>query len=251
VIKIKNSDGDPSIVPTEQQRRKTYDEFGNYSQYVQQYKTDDVFQLWMSKIGPYLADWALDMRNDPTALTLPWRLIDFPAGYTLWVHLTGESRDPANPRTDAYLYGSPHKIFRSPMEFVEHAIWLMKRGGSAGRLQCLCKYCTPGQSQRAINSRLNHGLDGDDDEDGSDGAAAGPAATGAALSALRHPIFRRRPGAGAVVAATASARARRERRTAKRERSPGIKAKDYRVGNFNGGGGDGSGAGGSAGGMAT
>lgn len=64
VIKIKHSDGDSSIVPAEQQRRKTYDELGNYSQHVQQYRTDDLFQLWMHKIGPYLADWVLDKRND-------------------------------------------------------------------------------------------------------------------------------------------------------------------------------------------
>lgn len=62
VIKIKNSDADHSIVPTEQQRRKMYDVSGNYSQHVQQYKADHVFQLWMAKIGPYLADWVLDKR---------------------------------------------------------------------------------------------------------------------------------------------------------------------------------------------
>lgn len=64
VIKIKTSDADVNILPTEQQRRKMYDETGNYSQHVEQYKGDPVFQLWMSKIGPYLADWVLDKRND-------------------------------------------------------------------------------------------------------------------------------------------------------------------------------------------
>jgi hypothetical protein len=70
MIKIKNSDADPNILPTEQQRRKMYDESGNYSQHVQQYQKDPVFQLWMSKVGPYLADWVLDKRpsNDRTWL---------------------------------------------------------------------------------------------------------------------------------------------------------------------------------------
>lgn len=242
MIKIKNSDADPNILPTEQQRRKMYDESGNYSQHVQQYQKDPVFQLWMSKVGPYLADWVLDKRpsNDPTARTIPWKMIGFPAGYTLWVHLTGDRSDPANPRTDAYLYGAPHKIFRSPMEFVEHAIWLMK-GGSETDVPCQCKYCTPGQSQRAINRRLNHGDEDEEDED-SDGGG-GATATIADINATRHRLFRNRPGAGAIAAANATAR----RRGTKRERSPvSIKAKDYRVGNQDGGAGADGGAGGAA-----
>ncbi len=127
------------------------------------------------------------------------------------------------------------------MEFVEHAIWLMK-SGSAG-VQCLCKYCTPGQSQRAINRRLNHGDDEEDDEE--DGSSNdGPTATVASINASRHPLFRNRPGAGAIAAATATAAARQERRVARRrERSPALMmAKDYRVGNINGGGGSGTAA---------
>jgi hypothetical protein len=261
VIKIKQSDGDATIVPTMEQRQKMYDREGNYSQHRQLFPKSPIFQLWMRKIGPYLADWVLDMRNDRawpppfhkslfltrrdatlgTALTIPWRLIGFPTGYTLWVHLTGDHADPANPRTDVYLYGSPHKIFRSPMEFVEHAIWLMKGGDR----QCLCKYCTPGQSQRAINHRLNHGGAGNDDDDdsGGDGAAAPhhhiPVAD---INATRHPLFRDRPGAGLAAAAAATAR-----RRARRDLSSGpINAKDYRTWNYNDGG-----AGGGAGGMAA
>jgi hypothetical protein len=62
VIKVKNSDADPSILPSRQQRRKMFDDSGNYSQHVQQARGDPVFQLWMNKIGPYLADWVLDKR---------------------------------------------------------------------------------------------------------------------------------------------------------------------------------------------
>jgi hypothetical protein len=251
VIKVKNSDADPSILPSRQQRRKMFDDSGNYSQHVQQARGDPVFQLWMNKIGPYLADWVLDKRlsNDPTALTIPWRLIDFPKGYTLWVHLTGDRNDPANPRTDAYLYGSPHKIFRSPMEFFEHAIWLMK-GGSEAETPCQCKYCMPGQNQRAINRRLNRSTEDSEDED-SDGGGGGSGSGGGAatatiadINATRHKLFRNRPGAGATAAAIATAR----RRGARGERTPAyIKAKDYRVGNRDGSAGPGpGGAGGTA-----
>lgn len=242
MIKIKKSDADPKNVPSEQQRRKLYDESGNFSQHVQQFKGDPVFQLWMTKIGPYLADWVLDKRNDPTALRLPWQLLGFPPGYTLWVHLTGDKSDPANPRTDAYLHGSAHKIFRSPMEFVEHAIWLMK-SGSVGD-QCLCKYCAPGQSQRAINRRLDRRDDDESDDDDGDGSSSdggAPVATAADIRASRHKLFRNRPGAGAIAAAAA----RQSRRQDKRRERPSmqIKAKDYRVGNVGGSsGGGGSGA---------
>jgi hypothetical protein len=101
-------------------------------------------------------------------------------------------------------------IFRSPMEFAEHAIWLMK--GRVG--QCLCKYCTPGQNQRHINRRLHRDRqvdsdsDDDDDDDDPDNGAS------------------RRTGA----------QGRRPRRP-KRDRSPAIMAKDYRVGNSDSAGG--------------
>jgi len=84
------------------------------------------------------------------------------------------------------------------MEFVEHAIWLMK--GRVGT--CLCKYCMPGQNQQDINARLDRepAPNGDDDEGGGRGGGPGP-------------------------------HARRSRRAARRERTPPIMAKDYRVGN--------------------
>ena len=75
VIKIKKSDADPHIVPSEQQRVKMYDELGNYSQHVQLYNTDYVFQLWMNKIGPYLADWVLDKRHDCAWFSLSLSLL--------------------------------------------------------------------------------------------------------------------------------------------------------------------------------
>ncbi|KAI0265955.1 hypothetical protein BC834DRAFT_877116 [Gloeopeniophorella convolvens] len=167
VIGIKVSDADSRIVPNEQQRRRTYDQHGKVSQHVQIDNLDATFQHWMDVIGPYLADWVLELDKDTK---VPWRLLKFPDGYSLWVHLKADQNDPANPRKDAYLYGASSKrrdgtlgpvIFRSPREFVGHAIWLMhgKRG------QCMCKYCTPGQTQIQINRRLNRRREEDEDED--------------------------------------------------------------------------------------
>jgi hypothetical protein len=59
---------------------------------------------------------------------------------------------PRNPCNDAYLYGTPHlvprtarsqttaTVLRCPMEFVPHAIWLMR--GSTGQCDCI-----PSQNQ--------------------------------------------------------------------------------------------------------
>ncbi|KAI9464298.1 hypothetical protein F5148DRAFT_186266 [Russula earlei] len=216
VIRIKHTDANFQNTPSAEERIRTVDDEGNFSQYSLIEIGSPLHRLWMDKIGPYLGDWVL--RKNPQT-SPPWKLLKFPDGYTLWLHKTGVQTDPANPRTDAYLYGAPHlgprtrsrsqntiTVFRSPMEFVEHAIWLMK--GCEGR--CLCKYCTPGQSQRDINARLNHGLRTESDSDDSDGGGG----TG--------PQSSRRRGAGS--------QGRRPRHT-KRDRSPPIMAKDYRVGN--------------------
>ncbi|KAI0252016.1 hypothetical protein BJV78DRAFT_1153994 [Lactifluus subvellereus] len=216
VVRIKKTDARPSHVPSEAQRQLTWDEEGkNFSQHIQLPPDDHLYQLWMFKIGPYLGDWVLGKGSH---VSPPWKLRNFPDGYTLWLHKTGVSTDPANPRTDAYLHGAPHlgptaganrthlspTIFRSPMEFVEHAIWLMK--GLEGK--CLCKYCMPGQNQRAINRRLNRGLENDsdpesdDEDDNNNDAGAGAGNTN-----------------------------RPRRRRGRRDRTPPIMAKDYRVGN--------------------
>lgn len=59
VIKIKESDANITHVPNEEQRRRVYDEEGNFSEHVQQTTDDRLYQLWMRKIGPYLGDWVL------------------------------------------------------------------------------------------------------------------------------------------------------------------------------------------------
>jgi hypothetical protein len=141
----------------------------------------------------------------------PRKLLKFPEGYTLWLHKKGVETNPANPRTDAYLYGAPGTVFRSPMEFVEHAIWLMRR--KVGR--CLCKYCTPGQNQLDIDDRLDR-VEPVENEGDADGGGSSSGGGGG------QPSSSRRRGT--------SAQARRARR-ARRDRSPPIMAKDYRVGN--------------------
>jgi hypothetical protein len=195
---------------------------------------------------------ALTQKKTPTA-SPEWKLLCFPEGYTLWIHKSGVESDPANPRVDAYLYGAPHlsptttaratssappapTVFRSPMEFVEHAIWLMRRG--AGR--CLCKYCTPGQNQLDINFRLDRGEEVVEEEvivgDGGDGAAGDVEGNAAAGSGSGSGGDGGAGGSSLGQSAAASrgrgagTRGRRGRR-AKRDRSPPILAKDYRVGN--------------------
>jgi len=213
IIKIKNTDAVHDHMPSEEQRQLTIDEEGKFSQYELQRAGDDTYELWMRKIGPYLADWVLRL---PRHENPPWKLLKFPRNYTLWDHKSGVVTDRGNPRHDAYLYGAPHlgprmarsqttaTVFRSPMEFVPHAIWLM-RGGTG---QCDCKYCIPGQNQNDINRRLNHGVDRDPDSDPDDDNDASSS---------------RRRGANAGTGRT---------RRVRRDRSPPINieaARDYRV----------------------
>lgn len=59
VMNIKISDANPNRVPTQEQRERRVDDEGDFSQHVQQFRGDHVFELWMGKIGPYLGDWVL------------------------------------------------------------------------------------------------------------------------------------------------------------------------------------------------
>jgi hypothetical protein len=59
VIKIKNTDAIIGHMPSEEQRQRSVDERGNFSQYELQKVGDNSYQLWMRRIGPYLAKWAL------------------------------------------------------------------------------------------------------------------------------------------------------------------------------------------------
>jgi hypothetical protein len=263
VIKIKNSDGVLDHIPSEEQRRGT-EEDGKFSQYELQKTRDDTYQLWMNKIGPYLGDFALGLprrgaflsfavavffsrrfvlttRPVFTLVNPPWKLMKFPSNYTLWVNKSGVTTDRANPRHDAYLYGAPRPhlgsrttIFRSPLEFVPHAIWLMR--GSTG--QCDCKYCLPGQAQKDINRRLDHGVDLDDSDSGS---VDDDDDNGTVFFLLPPPIDN--PNLILILPSASSAASSSHRRGAnagrvrarrvRRDRTPPINieiARDYRVG---------------------
>jgi hypothetical protein len=60
IIKIKKTDADISNIPTERQREWNMDEEGIFSVYEEIKEWDNhIYQLWMGKMGPYLADWVL------------------------------------------------------------------------------------------------------------------------------------------------------------------------------------------------
>jgi hypothetical protein len=59
VIKIKNTDASSSRAPSSEQRKLTVDDEGNFSVHIQLEDKHETYQLWMNKIGPYLADWVL------------------------------------------------------------------------------------------------------------------------------------------------------------------------------------------------
>lgn len=61
IIKIKNTDAVIDNLPSEELRERKYDDEGGFSYYEEQRLRDDVYQLWMNKIGPYLADWVLNL----------------------------------------------------------------------------------------------------------------------------------------------------------------------------------------------
>ena len=70
VIKIKNSDAQSSHVPSAEQRLGRKDEKGNFSLYERVANEDYIFQLWMNRIGPYLADWVLEKNSYGTFFPL-------------------------------------------------------------------------------------------------------------------------------------------------------------------------------------
>jgi len=121
IIRLTNSDGDPSILPPP--RASYIDADGN----VNKFEAADAHtaERWKTKIANFLALYVLDRRGH--ALYKLWEL---PEGYTLWVHTTGPENEP---RKDAYMYGCRlGHIFRSPAEFYMHAAHLIKGGGMPG-----------------------------------------------------------------------------------------------------------------------
>ena len=71
VIKIKNTDAVIGNIPSEELRRRTIDNEGIFTYYELQEQRDDAYQLWMNKIGPYLADWVLGLPRYGASLCFP------------------------------------------------------------------------------------------------------------------------------------------------------------------------------------
>jgi hypothetical protein len=97
----------------------------------------------------------------------------FPKGYKLFTHLNGPKH---NPRTDTYLFGQPfpqlsslytmltqisgaYTKFRTPNEFLEHALWLCKDMPllANGQPDCHCKYCGPKRDAPLVPQRAGGG----------------------------------------------------------------------------------------------
>jgi hypothetical protein len=69
VINIKkNSDANFSLTPSVEQRARRVDDEGIFTQHVQLGQNEPIYQLWMSKIGPYLGDWVLGKGRNGASL---------------------------------------------------------------------------------------------------------------------------------------------------------------------------------------
>ncbi|KZT34604.1 hypothetical protein SISSUDRAFT_1122140 [Sistotremastrum suecicum HHB10207 ss-3] len=107
---------------------------------------------WLKKIGHYIAQFFL-LPLFPSGVFpdhVEYRLKSWPDGYRLYIHRSG---DRQCPRKDLYLYGSKRvKCFRSPEEFFEHAVWLMKGGEGSGE-DCECQHCAGEESLNSMRGR--------------------------------------------------------------------------------------------------
>ncbi|KAH8925385.1 hypothetical protein BT69DRAFT_1279757 [Atractiella rhizophila] len=108
-------------------------------------------EMWLKKLGDSVAKLLeLDMTRKTYALAA------FPPGYNLFTKTRRKSGDPTDPtkvRSDAYLYGRPNVIYRSPNEFVAHAYWLLQPL-SASKV-CECIYCGPKTGHREPQKVVN------------------------------------------------------------------------------------------------
>ncbi|CAH1755925.1 12903_t:CDS:2, partial [Entrophospora sp. SA101] len=96
-------------------------------------------KLWLEKIGKGLETW-LKIFGEFKNKIIGSKLIEFPAGYLLFEHIKiYKERDD---RSDNYLFGGKYR-FRSPNEFIPHAIYL----ASDGSVPCACIYCFKSQQE--------------------------------------------------------------------------------------------------------
>ncbi|CAK9782158.1 hypothetical protein CC85DRAFT_260962 [Cutaneotrichosporon oleaginosum] len=94
---------------------------------------DSKYTLYGEKVGKHIAENVLGLQG------LHKPRIDMPPGYALFRHK--KPQPDKSIREDVYLYGSPVSKFRSPNEFIEHAVWLFDTSKSLkDHSTCECKY---------------------------------------------------------------------------------------------------------------
>ncbi|EPQ57545.1 hypothetical protein GLOTRDRAFT_110620 [Gloeophyllum trabeum ATCC 11539] len=146
-VVLRNSDGDPSRLPPKQKTFRVVDEDGEVN-YLEE-ANEKIEKHWRKVIGRFLAKEVLEKDG--------WRgrrdnclLQSLPENYRLYTHKKG---DKDIPRTDAYLFGGPHK-FRSPEEFCLHARWLALGSPTktfTNKPDCACVYCDKRYTQKQLN----------------------------------------------------------------------------------------------------
>ncbi|KAK7061027.1 hypothetical protein VNI00_000762 [Paramarasmius palmivorus] len=144
---FERSDGDSSTWPVYTERIVDSNGHVNYMQYLDLEQAAS--KKWRSTVGQAVAK----------ALKWPeghhYVLKDWPANYRMYDHHKGPAD---NPRHDIYLFG-PKTLpkFRSPPEFIPHAIWLFT-DPTMNNANCECKYCSK-KTQREVTHDLGtHGI---------------------------------------------------------------------------------------------
>ncbi|KZV71037.1 hypothetical protein PENSPDRAFT_650939 [Peniophora sp. CONT] len=123
-------------------------------------------QKWLREIGKYVA--AVMFNKVENDLDLPFVLYDFPRDMEFYMlEKTSPDKPNEKPRTDIYLRSYSGRVFRSPLEFARHAMWLMEgapHDKERGLTACLCKYChrvvntTTGRSRVAPQEPISRDL---------------------------------------------------------------------------------------------
>ncbi|KAK1233754.1 hypothetical protein PQX77_003071 [Marasmius sp. AFHP31] len=138
-IIISRSDGDRARMPKQSYWKKIEED-------LESTKVEGPLVRWYRGVGEALAR-AFKWEVDPTTCILS-RL---PEGYTLYNSTSGHRADGSASRNDFQLYGHRSHRFRTPAEFIEHAIWLY---GEDNGESCKCIGCGSGRSQKHITNDL-------------------------------------------------------------------------------------------------
>ncbi|RXW23895.1 hypothetical protein EST38_g1976 [Candolleomyces aberdarensis] len=142
-IDFPRTDGDPRTWPTNIQYAE--DNEGQIN-WMKELELDHPIAIkWRLVVGKALA---MDMGREPADSAV---LRNWPTHYKMYDHHKGPAR--GNVRHDIYLYGPQSRRFRSPNEFVAHALWLC-RDPTMDTKNCFCKYCKK-IPQKIISSALD------------------------------------------------------------------------------------------------